>query len=230
LRNIEKAYEVELELVPPGPHVHPAMREFIDMHQERWVRDGHMGVFADPRRATFHCEVADRLSHRGWLFLAFLRANAQRCAANYGFSFRGVLSTYLGGSREIGELWKYSPGRVLHAKSMEWAIDNGRTVYDFMRGREHYKYEFDAVDVPNWSIVAYRRRPGLTAAKHRLDLSVTALRRRTQREVQALLAMSRQEGWISISMLKHVAGRVRRGLNDLLGLLGRRARLENRKR
>jgi len=110
LRNIAKAYEVEFELVPPGPQVQPTMREFIEMHQERWVRDGYMGVFADPRRATFHCEVANRLSCRGWLFLAFLCADGQRCAANYGFSFRGVLSTYLGGTREIGELWRYPPG------------------------------------------------------------------------------------------------------------------------
>jgi len=228
LRNIAKAYEVELELVPPGEQVEPAMREFIDMHQERWIRDGHPGVFADRRRAAFHCEVADRLSRRGWLFLAFLRADGQRCAANYGFSFREVLSTYLPGSRELDDLAKYSPGRVLHAKSMEWAIDDGKKIYDFMRGREHYKYEFDATDVPNWSVVAYPHRRAMTAAKHRLDLVANALRRRARREANALLRTSRNEGWFSSALLKHLVGMVARGLTDVFALLRRRT-LETRR-
>jgi CelD/BcsL family acetyltransferase involved in cellulose biosynthesis len=226
LRNIAKAYEVDLEVVPSGSHVDPAMTEFIEMHQDRWLRAGYWGAFADPRRAAFHRDVAGRLSRRGWLLLAFLRANGERCAANYGFCFRGEVSTFLSGARENAHLWKYSPSRVLHAKSMQWAIENGGTVYDFMRGTEHYKYEFDASDVPNWSIVAYPRAPRSTAAKHRLDSASSTVRRRAQREAQVLLATGRRGGWLSSLVLKQVARSVRRGLGDLVRVLRGRSRLE----
>jgi CelD/BcsL family acetyltransferase involved in cellulose biosynthesis len=229
LRNIDKAYDVELELVQPGAQVEPAMREFIDMHQDRWVRAGYKGVFADSRQAAFQCDVANCLSRRGWLFLAFLRVHGQRCAANYGFSFRDVLSTYMPGAREIGDLSKYSPGRVLHARSMEWAIENGKTVYDFMRGREHYKYELGATDVPNWSIVAYPGKARLTAIKHRVDVIATAVRRRAQGEASTLLFTARKEGWFSIALRRHVTGRFRLALSDLLRVSRPRA-LEARRR
>jgi CelD/BcsL family acetyltransferase involved in cellulose biosynthesis len=222
LRNIAKAYPVELEVLQAGQQVLPAMNEFIAMHQARWIREGLPGVFADARQKAFHCEVADRLSRRGWLFLAFLRAGGERCAANYGFRFRDAVSTFLPGTRDVGELYKYSPGRVLHAKSMEWAIDNGYTVYDFMRGSEHYKYEFDAVDVPNWSVEAYPRRPLLTASRHRVDVVVHAVRRRARKETYALLAIARSESWFSLSLLRHLGRRSRDIATDLIRLLRRR--------
>jgi len=112
----------------------------------------------------------------------------------------------------------------LHAKSMEWAIDDGKKIYDFMRGREHYKYEFDATDVPNWSVVAYPHRRAMTAAKHRLDLVANAVRRRARREANALLRTSRNEGWFSSALLKHLVGMVARGLTDVFALLRRRTR------
>jgi CelD/BcsL family acetyltransferase involved in cellulose biosynthesis len=214
LRNIEKAYEVRFERIRPGDPVVPAMREFIDMHQERWVRDGYWGAFADPRLAAFQCDVAERLSGRGWLFLAFLRADGVRCAANYGFAFRSEVSTYLGGARDEGELRRYSPGRVLHAKSMQWAIEQGARHYDFMRGREHYKYELDATDVPNWTVVAYPRRPRLAGAVHRLEALASKAARRARREAHALRTAAR-DGWLSAATRRHVRRRLRRLLEDV---------------
>lgn len=215
LRNIAKAYDIQLEVVPSGPEVVPAMREFIDLHQERWVRAGYWGGFADPRRAAFHCDVAERLGRRGWLMLAFLRADGRRCATNYGFSFRNEVSTFLGGAREDEALWKHSPSRVLHAKCMEWAIANGSTVYDFMRGTEHYKYELDAEDVPNWTVVAYPRLPRLTALRHGLSSALATLRRRTRREAEVLLAASREGGWLSRPVLRQLGRAARRGADDV---------------
>jgi hypothetical protein len=51
------------------------------MHQERWARDGYWGAFADPRRAAFQRDVAQRLARRGWLFS---RVPARRRRARRG--------------------------------------------------------------------------------------------------------------------------------------------------
>jgi hypothetical protein len=98
---------------------------------------------------------------------------------------------------------------------MEWAIAQGSTVYDFMRGTEHYKYELDAEDVPNWTIVAYPRRPRLTALRHRVSSALATLRRRTRREAEVLLAASREGGWLSRPVLRQLGRAARRGADDV---------------
>jgi CelD/BcsL family acetyltransferase involved in cellulose biosynthesis len=222
LRNIQKEHRIELEVVATGADVVPAMREFVEMHQQRWARDGYWGAFADRSMAEFHCEAAERLSRRGWLFLAFLRVDGRRFAVNYGFAFRDSVAIYLTGSREVPpELARHSPGRLVHALSMQWTIEGGRPVYDFMRGAEHYKYELGAVDVPNWTIVAYPSPSRLTAATHRLHRVVAAARRRAGREAHALRVASREGGWLSPALRAHVARAVRRALGDLRRILSR---------
>ncbi|HET7826739.1 MAG TPA: GNAT family N-acetyltransferase [Anaeromyxobacter sp.] len=227
LRNMQKEHAVELEIVPAGGAVEPSMREFVDMHQERWARDGYWGAFADPAQAEFHCDVAERLSRRGWLLLAFLRVDGRRCAVNYGFSFRSTASVYLTGARAVPpRLARHSPGRSLHALGMQWAIAHGRTLYDFMRGSEPYKYELGAIDVPNWTIVAYPRRPRRTEAKHALHLFLAGVERRTRREAHALRVASRGGGWLSREVMAHAARAARRALADLQRILGRRREVE----
>ncbi|HEX9049854.1 MAG TPA: GNAT family N-acetyltransferase [Anaeromyxobacter sp.] len=222
LRNIQKEHRVELELVASGPDVGPAMREFVEMHQERWARDGWWGAFADPAAAAFQYDVAERLARRGWLFLAFLRVDGRRVAVNYGFQSRDAVAVYLPGAREAAPaLARHSPGRVLHALSMQWAIERGLPVYDFMRGAEPYKYEFDAVDVPNWRLVAYGHRPRLAAAAQALHGAVATVRRRARNEAYALRAARRGGGWASPAVRAHLARTLRRGLTDVRRVLRR---------
>lgn len=227
LRNMQKEHAVEHEIVPAGATVEPSMREFVDMHQERWARDGYWGVFSDRAQADFHCDVAERLSRRGWLFLAFLRVDGRRCAVNYGFTFRNTASVYLTGAREVPPaLRRHSPGRSLHALGMQWAIAHGRTLYDFMRGSEPYKYELGAMDVPNWTLVAYPRRPRRTEAKHALHLFLAAVERRARREAHALRVASRGGGWLSREVAGHLGRASRRALADLQRILGGRREAE----
>ena len=106
---------------------------------------------------------------------------------------------------------------------MQWAIDRGKTVYDFMRGREHYKYEFGATDVPNWTVIAYPTGAAATAVRHRLDVVAQALRRRARREIDALLRVGRKHGWFSFALLEHLSAAFGKGLADVLvRLRGRR--------
>ncbi|MCZ7665851.1 MAG: GNAT family N-acetyltransferase [Chloroflexi bacterium] len=45
-----------------------------------------------------------------------------------------------------------SLGVVLTAKAIEWAVANGRSHFDFLRGDEEYKYRFGAVDTEIYKI------------------------------------------------------------------------------
>jgi CelD/BcsL family acetyltransferase involved in cellulose biosynthesis len=224
LRNIERGHRVALEVVTRPEEVDAAICEFVDMHQERWERDGYWGAFSDPGVLEFHRDVAARLSARGWLFLAFLRVDGVRRAGNYGFSFRDAVATFQGAVRHDPELTPLSPGRVLHARSMQWAIARGRARYDFMRGAEPYKYDFDAVDVPNWTTVAYPGSPRLAAATHLLQGALSKLARRLRREARALRAAARRGGWLSGAVVAQLGRAVRRAAEDARELARRPVR------
>lgn len=55
-------------------------------------------------------------------------------------------------------------GKAIYAYSIQYAIENGYTIYDFTRGKEDYKYSFGARDRFNTNVVIVRRDP-ISAAK-----------------------------------------------------------------
>jgi CelD/BcsL family acetyltransferase involved in cellulose biosynthesis len=86
-----------------------------------------------------------RVAHEnGWLWLAFLEADGQRIAACLNFDYNGKLWGYNAGvNRDFMDL---SPGWVLLGHVLQWAYENNRSEFDFMRGDEDYKYRFGAVN------------------------------------------------------------------------------------
>ena len=80
----------------------------------------------------------------GWLWLAFLEIDGMKAAASLNFDYGGRLWGY--NSAVNRDFLDASPGWVLLGHVLQWAIENGRTEFDFMRGGEAYKYRFGAVD------------------------------------------------------------------------------------
>ena len=104
---------------------------------------GKAGFLREPMRNQMRAVI--RAAHEnGWLWLAFLEADGQRIAANLNFDYNGKLWGYNAGvDRAFMDL---SPGWVLLGHVLQWACENGRTEFDFMRGDEEYKYRFGAVN------------------------------------------------------------------------------------
>jgi CelD/BcsL family acetyltransferase involved in cellulose biosynthesis len=106
----------------------------------------------DPQKETFLTndmkiqmrETIHTAFQGGWLQLAFLEFNGQKAAAYLNFDYANKLWVYNSGINfDFREL---SPGWVLLAYLIQWAIDNRRECLDFMRGDEVYKYRFGGVD------------------------------------------------------------------------------------
>lgn len=104
---------------------------------------GKAGFLHDSMRAQMRAVI--RAAHEnGWLWLAFLEADGQRIAAYLNFDYNNKLWGYNAGvNRDFMDL---SPGWVLLAHVLQWACENKRTEFDFMRGDEEYKYRFGAVN------------------------------------------------------------------------------------
>jgi len=80
----------------------------------------------------------------GWLQLAFLEIGEEKAAAYLNFDYDNKLWVY--NSAINPEYYALSPGWVLLGFLIQWAIENGREVLDFMRGDEIYKYRFGGID------------------------------------------------------------------------------------
>jgi CelD/BcsL family acetyltransferase involved in cellulose biosynthesis len=115
--------------------------------------DAFLAMMAEePEKAKFLTEAMRRqmqLSCRvafenGWLQLAFLEVDGQKAAGYLNFDYLNRIWVYNSGiDRRFLEL---SPGWVLLGHLLQWANENKRTEFDFMRGNEEYKYRFGAVD------------------------------------------------------------------------------------
>ena len=80
----------------------------------------------------------------GWLQLAFLDVDGEKAAGYLNFDYHGHIWVYNSGLNfKFREL---SPGWVLLGYLLQWANEQQRAAFDFMRGDEEYKYRFGAID------------------------------------------------------------------------------------
>jgi CelD/BcsL family acetyltransferase involved in cellulose biosynthesis len=104
---------------------------------------GKAGFLHDDMRGQMRDVIRTAHEH-GWLWLAFLEADGQRIAAALNFDYNNKLWGYNAGvNRDFMDL---SPGWVLLGNVLQWACENKRAEFDFMRGDEDYKYRFGAVN------------------------------------------------------------------------------------
>jgi CelD/BcsL family acetyltransferase involved in cellulose biosynthesis len=80
----------------------------------------------------------------GCLQLSFLEIGGQKAAGYLSFDYLNRIWVYNSGL-DI-RFSEYSPGWVLLAHLLQWANENGKSEFDFMRGDEDYKYRFGATD------------------------------------------------------------------------------------
>ncbi len=106
----------------------------------------------DPQKVAFLTDKMKdqmRLSMKdafnaGYLQLVFLCIGEAKVAAYFNFDFGNVIYVYNSGINP--EYFEHSPGWVLLGYLLQWANQNQRSKFDFMRGTEDYKYKFGGVD------------------------------------------------------------------------------------
>ena len=80
----------------------------------------------------------------GCLHLSFLVVDGQKAAVYLSFDYLNRIWVYNSGfDRRFND---YSPGWVLLSYELQWANQNKRSEFDFMRGDEEYKYRFGGID------------------------------------------------------------------------------------
>jgi len=115
---------------------------FLELQGARWQSRGQAGVLSDPRLQEFHRESAQHFLISGSLRLYGLRSNGRLVATLYGFVHGRQAYHYLTGFDP--EMHSFSPATVMLGYAIEEAIAEGCLTFDFLRGREPYKFMWGA--------------------------------------------------------------------------------------
>jgi CelD/BcsL family acetyltransferase involved in cellulose biosynthesis len=116
------------------------------LHGARWRARGEAGVLAEDEVMAFHRQAAAALLARGWLRLQALRLDGRIIAAHYAMHRGARACSYLHAFDPA--FAALGPGWLLMAESLRGAVREGVRVFDFLRGREPYKYAWGAKDRP----------------------------------------------------------------------------------
>jgi len=144
IRRAEAAGDVVLARVPDAL---ADLDAFIDLHQKRWGADGLFPPTpgGDASR-VFIRRWFEESGPDGPVQLLFLTVGGRRIAAGIHVVSGQTLMFYNAGidpdAREL------SPGVILAAECVRFAVDHGMRRFDFLRGNEPYKYEWGALDEP----------------------------------------------------------------------------------
>ena len=112
--------------------------DFLTLHRQSRVGKAR---FMDERMEAFFRRVAGLLADAGGFRLWFLDAPGGPLASFLTLEWDGTVGLYNSGFRP--EAASLSPGLVLLAHVVRDAIERGCRRFDFLRGEERYKYEFE---------------------------------------------------------------------------------------
>lgn len=116
------------------------------LHTRRWNRKDDGGIFADPRMLGWLREALPTLEAHGLCRLYALRAGPETVAALLVLRARRTTCYYIGGFDP--DLSTLGLGTILVGHAIDEATRAGHAAFDFLRGREPYKYRWGAEDRP----------------------------------------------------------------------------------
>jgi CelD/BcsL family acetyltransferase involved in cellulose biosynthesis len=107
----------------------------------------------DEQHVEFFRNIVPMLHDAGWLQMNFLTVDGVRVAGYINFIYENRVFVYNSGLNQA-EYGQLSPGIVLLAYNIQYAIEKGYDAYDFLRGDEIYKYRMGGQDTSVMNIVA----------------------------------------------------------------------------
>ncbi len=142
MRRIAEEATPRWYIVGPEHDLRAEMDAFIALHQ-RSRRE--KGEFMDETMQRFFHDMAQAMRDAGWLFLTFMEVNGVKAASLLCFDYHNSILVYNSGY-DPEAYSSLSPGIVLLARCIQYAIEQGRQAFDFLQGNEVYKYRFGGKD------------------------------------------------------------------------------------
>jgi len=135
MRRMEKETNFELSRVEEPLSHSGKMEVFFDLHRKSRADKAE---FMTAQMESYFREIATRFQERGWLNLSFLKIEGKEIATYFSFDFEETEYVYNSGYDP--QFSRFSPGIILAAHCIRRAIEKRMVRFNFLRGREDYKY------------------------------------------------------------------------------------------
>lgn len=151
-RRAEREVAVDFILVDQRHTIEAEVDDFVALQR---ASRADKADFMTPAMRRFFLAVARRMLEVDRLRLFFLALDGEKAATLFAFEYDRRFWLYNSGYDPDAHA-ALSPGWVLLAYAIQYAIACGSRVFDFMQGNEEYKYRFGAQDYRVMRIVARR--------------------------------------------------------------------------
>lgn len=152
-RRAEREADIGFYIVGKEHSLEAEVDDFVALQRASRVDKAE---FMTPPMRRFFGAVARRMLDAGYLRLCFLTINGEKAASLYAFEFDRKFLLYNSGYDPDAHA-QLSPGWVILAYSIQYAIAAGCRVFDFMQGDEEYKYRFGSQDYKVMRVIITRQ-------------------------------------------------------------------------
>ena len=157
MRRLERDTEFRITQIQSG-NWRNQIETLLKLYELRWQPSSNH-TLTGLRTIFRRCYESDCL----WLPVLWDRTTPIAAMAAFVNKKRKVFQFYiLGWDSKFAKL---SPGNVVIAYGIRYAIEHGYRIFDFLRGREDYKYSFGAIDRFNANVLIVQKNPILAARK-----------------------------------------------------------------
>ena len=150
-RLFESGAEVSFEVLSEQSEIVPAMDTFIKLHINSRMDKTE---FMTDSMALFFRRMASAMSAEGLVRLFMLNINSRPAASVLCFDAGSQLYMYNSGYEP--EFSSLAVGLVSKALCLRWAIGDGKSGLDFLRGDEPYKYDLGATNREIYRLIVTR--------------------------------------------------------------------------
>ena len=127
------------------------MRDFFRLHR---ASSAEKHAFMTPERERFFLDIAIELASQGRFKLYFLEVDGIRAASCICFDYGDSYLLYNSGYEP--SYASLSVGLINKALCIQDAIEKGKRSFEFLRGRERYKYNLGGKDRAIYKMVVRR--------------------------------------------------------------------------
>jgi CelD/BcsL family acetyltransferase involved in cellulose biosynthesis len=158
---IEEAGELRFRLMSPGEPLEPVLARVADLKRKWLAFHGRESDLFDEGSPALAALVAV-LAKQGLLHVFVLECAGTVIAVSINFVQRGTMMAFV--TTYDPEFERGSPGMVLMMDYIQWSIDRGLTMVDFLCGGEDFKRRFATQSVTLDSVLGARTMRGVLAA------------------------------------------------------------------
>lgn len=160
-RKCDRVKGLRLRLSGSKQELRRDMDELIALHRKRW--NGDSRAFQSSQYIDFHIRLSTLGFDLGWVRMFALEQGSRLVAMLYCFSYGGRYYYYQSGRDP--EFAKEHVGLVLMHRAIQHAISEHSQIFDFLRGREEYKYRWAVRDAHNLRLASWKSRSGPLRAR-----------------------------------------------------------------